>query len=150
MGRITNTGETPAKKRHAHVRSCAEALRLLAQHPALASGRFDAEARDMAAFLVFNLRGIYETIDESAHAWDDRNYWKKAEALREKWRWSRKAARELEALLLDQRWPEIPPLLIGLVPHFADVTVQQLTRDADWWCGAYRALQRQASETTSP
>lgn len=149
MGRITNTGETPAKKRHAHVRSCAEALRLLARHPALASGRFDAEARDLAAFLVFNLKGIYETIDESAHAWDDRNYWKKAEALREKWRWSRKAARELEALLLDQRWADVPPLLIGLVPYFADVTVQQLTRDADWWCGAYRALQRQASEATS-
>ena len=35
MGRITNTGDTPAKQRHAHIRSCAEALRLLAQNPHL-------------------------------------------------------------------------------------------------------------------
>lgn len=145
MGRITNTGDTPAKQRRAHIRSCAEVLRLLAQNPHLGLGRFDAEARDQAAFLALNLRGIYETIDASAHAWDDRNYWKKAEALREKWRWSRKTARTLETLLVEERWSEVTPLLISLVPHFADVTVQQLTRDADWWCGAYRALCRRAT-----
>ncbi len=144
MGRITNTGETPAKKRRAHVRSCAEVLRLLAQNEGLASGRFDAEAKDQAAFLALHLRGIYETIDESAHAWDDRNYWKKAEALRETWRWSRTAARALEALVLGDRWAEVPPVLISLIPHFADVTIHALTRDADWWCGAHRALRRQA------
>ncbi|MEM1043674.1 MAG: hypothetical protein AAGI91_13735 [Bacteroidota bacterium] len=148
MGRITNTGQTPAKQRRAHIRSCAEALRLLAQHESLASGRFDAEAKDLAAFLVLHLRGIYDTIDESAHAWDDRNYWKKAEALREKWRWSRTAARTLAALVLADHWAEVPPVLVSLVPHFADVTIHQLTRDADWWCGALRALKRQAAAPT--
>ena len=149
MGRITHTGETPAKKRRAHIRSCAEVLRLLAEQDLSGPARaFDAEAKDMTAFLVFHLRGIYETIDESAHAWDDRNYWKKAEALREKWRWSRKTARELEALLLADRWAEVPPVLVSLVPHFSDVTINQLTRDADWWCGALRALKRQAARQT--
>ncbi len=145
MGRITNTGETPAKKRRAHVRSCAEALRLLAQNEGLGTGCFDAEAKDMTAFLVVHLRGIYDTINESAHAWDDRNYWKKAEALRETWRWSQTAARTLEPLVLENRWAEVPPVLVSLVPHFADVTIHQLTRDADWWCGALRALRRQAA-----
>lgn len=137
MARIITTGETPAKKRHAHMRSCAEVLRLLAQRPA-----FDAESKDMAAFLVFNLRGIYETIDESAQAWDDRNYWKKAEGLREKWRWSRTGADELEALIQADRWTEVPPLLLSLLPHFSGITVTAITRDADWWCGALRALRR--------
>jgi hypothetical protein len=149
MGRITNTGATPAKERRAHIRSCAEALRLLAERDLGGPRGFDAEAKDMTAFLVFHLRGIYATIDESAFAWDDRNYWKKAEALREKWRWSRKTARELEALVLAERWAEVPPVLIGLVPHFADVTINQLTRDADWWCGALRALKRQAAKRTA-
>jgi hypothetical protein len=147
MGRITNTGATPAKERRAHIRSCAEALRLLAERDLSRPGRaFDAEARDLTAFLVFHLRGIYATIDESAHAWDDRNYWKKAEALRERWRWSRTAARELEKHILADRWAEVPAVLVSLVPHFADVTIQQLTRDADWWCGALRALRRQAAK----
>ena len=139
MGRIIQTGSTPAKRRHAHLRSCAEVLRLLATRPT-----FDAEARDMAAFLVFNLRGIYDTIDESAQAWDDRNYWRKAEALREKWRWSRTAADQLETLILADRWSEVPDLLLTLVPQLSGVKVQAMTRDADWWVGALRALRRNA------
>lgn len=138
MARILSTGETPAKKRHAHLRSCAEVLRLLAQRP-----QFDAEARDMAAFFVFNLRGIYETIDESAHAWDERDYWRKAEHLREKWRWARTAADQLENLIHTDRWDEVPVLLVSLVPHFNDITVTSITRDADWWCGALKALRKE-------
>ena len=137
MARLIKTGETPAKRRHAHMRSCAEVLRLLAQRSV-----FDEEACDMAAFFVFNLRGIYQTIDESAHAWDERNYWKKAEALREKWRWTRTAADELEALIRAGRWDEVPPVLLGLIPYFSSITVTSITRDADWWCGARRALLR--------
>ncbi|MGI9176194.1 MAG: hypothetical protein ACR2GR_12850 [Rhodothermales bacterium] len=136
MARIISTGETPAKKRHAHLRSCAEVLRLLAQRP-----RFDSESKDMAAFLVFNLRGIYQTIDESAQVWDERGYWKKAEKLRETWRWTRTSAQQLEGLLLAGQWDEVPPLLLTLLPHMSGVTVTAITRDADWWCGAFRALQ---------
>jgi hypothetical protein len=146
MGRIIHAGDTAAKRRHAHLRSCAEALRLLAQNPALGAGRFDDEAKDMTAFLVFNLRSIGETIEESARAWDDRNYWKKAEKLRADWRWAPAAAADLEKLALDGRWPEVPPALIALVPRFQTVTVTQQTRDADWWAGAYRALRKQARD----
>ncbi|MBO6574715.1 MAG: hypothetical protein JJ896_04825 [Rhodothermales bacterium] len=138
MGRIIDTGMTPAKKRRAHQRSCAEVLRLLAERPI-----FDAEGRDMVAFLAFNLRGIYATIDESAGSWDEKNYWKKAEGLREKWRWSRTSADELERLIRGDAWNEIPQFLIGLVPHFSSVRVTAMTRDSDWWVGAYRALVRE-------
>ena len=140
MARIIHTGETPAKKRHAHMRSCAEVLRLLAQRPA-----FDEEARDMTAFLVFNLRDIYRTIDASAQSWDDRNYWKKAEALREKWRWAPRTADRLEALVRAGDWAAVPSVLVELLPYFQGVTVTAITRDADWWCGAHRALLRKAS-----
>lgn len=143
MSRIVNTGQTPAKRRHAHRRSCAEVLRLLAQKRL--TDHFDDEAKDMVAFLAFNLRGIYQTIDESAHAWDEKNYWKKAEGLRERWRWSRTAARELEALILEDDWDAIPAQLIGLTERFQDVTVRSITRNADWWCGALRALKRDAA-----
>ena len=140
MARIIATGETAAKRRNAHLRSCAEVVRLLAERRG-----FDAEAQDMAAFLVFSLRGIYETIDESAQAWDDKGYWKKAEHLREAWRWSRTSADELERLLLADRWDEVPPALISLLPHLGGVTINAITRDADWWCGALRALRREAA-----
>ena len=97
----------------------------------------------MAAFLVFSLRGIYRTIDESADAWDDRNYWRKAEGLRDKYRWAYLTAGELEKLLLAGRWDEVPDVLVSLVGHLSHVKITAVTRDADWWVGAYRALRRE-------
>lgn len=141
MARIVHTGDTPAKRRRAHIRSCAEVIRLLAERQG-----FDEEAKDMAAFLVFSLRGIYDTIDESARAWDDRNYWKKSEALRHKWSWSRLSATELEQLVIAGKWALVPPLLIGLIPRFSDVTISSITRGPDWWVGALRALQKQSAQ----
>ncbi|NNF04177.1 MAG: hypothetical protein HKN17_06900 [Rhodothermales bacterium] len=135
MGRIVQTGDTPAKRRHRHMRSCAEVIRLLAERSS-----FDDEAKDMAAFLVYELRGIYETIDESAHSWDERNYWKKAENLRQKWRWAHLKSEELGELVVAGKWQLIPPLLIELIPQFTDITVTSITRDSDWWAGARRAL----------
>ncbi len=142
MARLIKTGDTPAKKRHAHMRSCAEALRLLAKRSA-----FDDEARDMTAFVVFNLRGIYATIDDSAQVWEERRYWKKAEALRETWRWSHTAADRLERLVLADQWDRVVPLLLELVPRFNGITISSITRNADWWCGALRALKEEAAAT---
>lgn len=137
MGRIVNTGDTPAKQRRQYIRSCAEVLGILATRPG-----FGPEEQDMAAFLVFSLRGIYETIDKSAEAWDDRNYWKKAEGLRDKWGWSRRVANDLEKMILADEWHRVPDQLIVLIPHFQDVSVKKSKRDADWWVGALTALRR--------
>jgi len=135
MGRIVRTGDTPAKRRNAHRRSCAEVIRLLAERPSI-----DDEWGDMVAFLVFSLRGIGETIESSAGAWDDRNYWKKAEALRHKWLWTTKKSEEISRLLVEEKWHLIANELIALIPHFSDVTITTITRGPDWWVGARRAL----------
>jgi len=146
MSRIINVGDTPAKRRNVHRRSCAEVLRLLARHPSLASSVFDEEARDMTAFLVFSLRGIEETIETSAQAWDDRNYWKKSEKLRADWRWSRQVADHIESLMLEDCWNEIPQALIDLVSRFQSVTITKMMRDSDWWVGAYGAMVKKAQK----
>ena len=144
MGRIVRTGDTPAKRRNAHRRSCAEVIRLLAEKTS-----FDEEAKDMAAFLVFSLRGIGETIEQSALAWDDRNYWKKAEALRHKWRWTTKKSEEIGQMVVEGKWQMIPPQLMELFPHFSDVTITKITRGPDWWVGARRALVKEAETNNS-
>ena len=142
MGRIVQTGDTAAKQRRSYIRSCAEVLGLLATRP-----RFGPEEQDMAAFMVFSLRGIYQTIDKSAEAWDDRNYWKKAEGLRDKWSWSRRVADELEEAILANKWYEVTDQLIALIPHFQDVSVKTRKRDADWWGGALAALRREKANS---
>ena len=144
VARIIHAGDTPAKRRRAHTRASAEALRLLAQRPSLAAGAFDDEAKDLVAYLAFHLRGIGDTIEGSAQSWDDRNYWKKAEQLRADYRWAPQSADRLEALAVAGDWPEIVPELLSLIPRFADVTIGKMTRDADHWVGAHRALVRRA------
>jgi len=135
MGRIIRTGNTPAKERNAHIRTCAELLRLLAEKT-----YFDDEAKDMAALFVFSLRGIYATIEHSADVWDERNYWKRAEALRSDWRWSRKAANDLEDLIRKEDWEEVPAMMMNLFSRFHQINVLTVTRNADHWCGALKAL----------
>lgn len=97
----------------------------------------------MTAFLVFNLRDIYKTIDESAHAWDERNYWKKAEGLREKWRWSRIIADKLTKIIHANKWEAVPEIMMELYPQFQGITIVKLTRDADWWVGALHAIEKE-------
>jgi len=149
MGRIVQTGDTPAKRRNMHRRSCAEVIRLLAERHTI-----DDEWADMVSFLVFSLRGIGETIEQSARAWDDRNYWKKAEALRHKWRWTNSKADEIGRMVMDEEWHLVSDELIGLIPHFADVTITTITRGPDWWVGARKALvkefERSGPTTPSP
>ena len=141
MSRIIQTGDTAAKRRHAELRSIAEVLRALG-----AISEYDEEAKDMVAFLVYSLKRIGDTIEKSAQAWDDRNYWKKAEALRDKWRWSYKMSDRLARLVLNDRWDLVPDLLIELVPYVQHIRVQSLTRNSDWWVGAFRALKLENSK----
>ena len=135
MGRVIHTGNTPAKERNAHLRTCAELIRLLAQ-----KHHFDDEAKDMTALFVFSLRGINSTIEHSADVWDDRNYWKRAEELRQKWRWTKTAGDELTSLIQEDAWNEIPVKIMELFPKFQHINVATITRNADQWCGALKAL----------
>ena len=135
MARVIHTGSTPAKKRHAHMRTCAELLRLLSE-----KAQFDDEAKDMIALFVFSLRGIHETIEHSADVWDERNYWKRAEELRNQWLWSKKSADKIASLIADEAWDEIPNHIIELFPRFGHINVATITRNADHWCGALKAL----------
>ncbi len=146
MSRIIHAGDTPAKRRRQLERSCAEALRTLGAKPALASGVWDLEAKDLAAFLAINLREIGETIEGSAQAWDDRNYWKKAEKLRHDWRWAPQTAETMETALLAADWEGATDALVTLIPRFAHVNVGKKLRDADWWVGAFRALEKRAAK----
>ena len=135
MARVIRTGNTPSKERSAYIRTCAELLRLLAE-----KNHFDDEAKDMTALFVFSLQGIYATIEHSADVWDERNYWKRAETLRNKWLWSKKAATNLIYLIRREEWDKVPDALIELFPRFHHVNVLTITRNADHWCGALNAL----------
>lgn len=134
MSRVVNVDST-GKNRNRLMRTAAELLRHLSQKAEL-----DGEAKDMAALLVFCLRGIDDGIEASAMAWEKRDYWIKADQLRQRWSWASNAAASLETVVRSETWETLPGIMAGLFNHFADIKITKLTRDASEWQGAYQRL----------
>lgn len=139
MSRITCADGTPQQKRNSLRRAIAEVLRRLSAKPAL-----DAESKDMVAFVALALREIAEGIEQSAAAWEKRDYYLKADQFRREWAWVTPAAERLMAAMREQRWNDVPLELAQLMPRFADVTIKQLTRPASLWQGCYARLTQMA------
>lgn len=134
MARVINTN-SPGKRRNAHMRTIAEILRHLGQQR-----EADQRTRDMAAMLVYCLRGIDETVEESISAWEKRGYWKKADDFQQKWWWSSLMADAVAKLLREGSWDKLPETLIRLYPYFANIQINKLTRNPADWEGAYARL----------
>ncbi|MBE2184925.1 MAG: hypothetical protein IAE89_15960 [Anaerolineae bacterium] len=134
MGRVINTDST-GKQRNQQMRLAAEMLRRLSVKAGL-----DDEARDMAATLIFALRKVDEGIESSASVWDNRDYYMKAEELRQRWAWAGRIADELQAMIIQDRWADLPALLAKLFPKVSDITVVKFTSKEADWAGNYNRL----------
>jgi len=137
MGRVINP-DSNGKQRNQLLRTIAEVLRRLGQKPEM-----DDEGKDMVALLVFSLREIDQGIEESAQAWEKRDYWMKADELRNRWSWAGRMADQLQAVVFRDAWAELPPLMIKLFPYVSDINVSKMTRKEDLWMGAYTRLIRE-------
>jgi hypothetical protein len=125
----------PGKQRNQLMRTAAEVIRRLSEKKEL-----DEEAQDMAALLVFCFREIDEGIDPSVSAWEKRDYWVKAERFRERWSWAGPAARNLEKVVCENTWEQLPMVLIKVLPHLEEVKISKYTRQPSTWRGAYNRL----------
>lgn len=137
MSRVINPN-TPGKERNQCRRTIAELLRRMSR-----KAEIDAEARDMAAAIVYRLRRIDDTVDETTAAWEKRGYWMKADRFRRKWEWARESAANLDDVLRNEAWDLLPGLLAELFPRFADVQVKKMTRPPAHWQGAFQELMKE-------
>ena len=134
MSRVVHV-DNPGKRRNAARRSVAEILRYLSR-----KGQIDDEARDMSAALVFMLREIKATVDESAAAWEKRGYWMKVERFVRDFEWIPVMAANIDDVIRNGAWDLLPELLADLTPHFEDIQIKTMTRKPDGWRGTYRRL----------
>lgn len=141
MSRVINTDST-GKQRNQLMRTAAELLRRLSQ-----KADIDNEVKDMVAMLVYCLREIEEGIEQSAAAWEKRDYWMKAEELRQRWNWPGDTADQLQAVVFQDNWAQLPALMLKLLPRFADIKITKLTRSESMWQGAYDRLMREKPNT---
>lgn len=134
MSRIVNTS-SPGSIRNGCRRSIAEMLRRL-----MMKQQVDQETKDMAAAIVYYLREIDNTIETTTRAWEDRNYFLKADRFRSEWDWTKPSADRLERIVLGNRWSELSRELGALAPHFGDIKIAKLTRSSSTWDGAHARL----------
>jgi hypothetical protein len=137
MSRVINPDST-GRQRNQLMRTAAEILRRMGQKTAV-----DEEVKDMVATLVFCFREIDEGIDQSAAAWEKRDYWVKAEELRQKWSWASDMADQLRVMVYNDEWHLMPQMMIKLLPRVADIKINKMTRKEDQWAGAYERLIRE-------
>ncbi|MBC7812762.1 MAG: hypothetical protein H7175_16525 [Burkholderiales bacterium] len=137
MGRIINT-DGAGKRRSQNMRSAAEILRRLSQKTEI-----DDEVKDMVSMLVFCFRDIDESIQESAVAWEKRDYWVKAEEFRQRWSWAGDMADSLQVIVYQEDWSRMPIMMAKLLPRVADIKITKLTRKESLWQGSYTRLLRE-------
>jgi hypothetical protein len=137
MGRVMNTDST-GKQRSQTMRTVAEILRRLSQKQVV-----DDEVRNMTAMLVFCFREIEAGIDQSATAWEKRDYWVKSEELRQRWMWVGDMADQLRNMIYTNDWTLLPPMMLKLLPRVADIKITKMTRDVSLWDGVYDKLMQE-------
>ncbi len=134
MGRVVAIDNVGTQRRQLR-RTIAEALRRLVRKPEL-----DEEGKDLTALIVFSLRRLSDGVEQTATAWEKRDYYLKADRFRMQWQWVDEIAYELETALLLGQWERVPEILAHLSPRFADVTIARYTRPSSLWQGCYRRL----------
>ncbi len=137
MGRVINP-DSAGKQRSQLMRTAAELLRNLTLKTEL-----DDEAKDMVSSLVYCFREIEEGIDASAAAWEKRDYWMKADELRERWSWTGRIADELKAMIFSEEWHNLPALMVRIMPYVSDIKITKFTRKPDVWQGSHMRLLRE-------
>jgi hypothetical protein len=117
------------------MRTVAEIQRRLLQKSSV-----DGEVKDMLAMVVFCLREVRSTVQETSNAWDERGYWKKAAEFEMEWEWANEMTTEIETILRQEGWDKIPEIIMGLAVHVSKIKIIRLTRDPALWEGCYGKL----------
>jgi hypothetical protein len=97
-------------------------------------------SRDLIACVLRSLDAIYETIDASVAAWEDRGYWVKADHFRMEWQWTKIIADKMRPLVYEENYGELIPLMVQVMQALQSVKVSENHRLGTPWVGQWQLL----------
>ncbi len=100
-------------------------------------------SRDLIACVLRSLDTIYETIDASVEAWEDRGYWVKADRFRMEWQWTKIMADKMRPLVYEEDYGELVPLMVQTMQALASVKVSENHRLGTPWVGQWQLLMQE-------
>jgi hypothetical protein len=134
VARIVRT-ESGATRRNRILNGMGQALRAVAQR----SDVTDAENREVLAFLALSLTELDESVEETARAWEKREYWLKADRFRSEWAWVQAISGRLEGALRVGDWTQARGCGMDLANVLAKRRLRPRDLTARPWRGAWDA-----------
>ena len=132
MTRIIRT-ESPASTRKKLLQALLIALRFHRQHDLT-----DAQRKDVYAFAQLTMRAISRSVDQTASAWEKRDYWLKADRLRIEWQWIIRSDASLETALHNDELATASEILESLEPHLNSISISKKLAKSTPWEGAWK------------
>jgi hypothetical protein len=102
--------------------------------------RTEEDALDLAAFIFAHLKTIANSVDQTALAWEKRDYWVKADAFRRQWSWVDKPSRVLEEYLRQKDIPSLAGVLRELSRVLPPPKSAQKKMQTPPWTGFWRKM----------
>ena len=134
MARIIRT-ESGATRRNRILNGMELALRAVAGRPDVG----ESEAREVLAFLALSLAELNESVEETARAWERREYWLKADRFRAEWGWAVSLQGSLDGALGSQDWTRARACGMELASVLADRRLRPRASTSRPWTGAWNA-----------
>lgn len=94
----------------------------------------EAERRDILAFFLLALDELHRLVEQTATAWEKRDYWLKADRFRHEWRWVLDAREQLRRALSTGDWQTARSVVESLEGRFPRGTGRGHKRP---WRGAW-------------
>jgi len=96
------------------------------------------EEMDQLAFLALSLEAIARSVDETATAWEKRDYWVKADRFRAEWSWVEPLRRRMAEALRGRDWNAALQATRQVAERVATVRLPKPRRGSRIWEGAWR------------
>ena len=139
MSRLTST-ETPATLRRRLLKLIYSTSNELINQNGLSS-----RSRDMAAFIVLSLTKVSSLVDQTAKAWEERNYWIKSDLFYKEWAWVTTNKEDLEHALVDDAWQTIVNVTSAMLSKSNLFPKSSQFPLGEPWQGAWKELQSRQS-----
>jgi hypothetical protein len=102
----------------------------------------EAQRKDIYAFTLLTLEALSDSVDQTALAWEKRDYWIKSDRLRDTWRWVSEAHKHLLLALQNNAFEDASQQLERLYERINPVELPRKKSSLDLWKGAWMKWQK--------
>ncbi|MFP3853557.1 MAG: hypothetical protein ACLFWD_04585 [Anaerolineales bacterium] len=105
-----------------------------------------AEVLDICAYIDLCLQAIVRTVDQTAQAWEARDYWVKADKFRFEWAWADKAQSSFRQALEQRNVDALRVEAASLKTELAEITPYKKDLKDPPWTGSWQRWQEREAD----